>query len=122
MENEVCLNYRWLLSIDDEVIYMIKNVKINHISKKIYAQLFEGMFENKTTFEWVSKISSEKILSLTTCNDRGEDIYTINFHEPKLIKHKCSFNYDSSDIAIRNIIISYKKDEIDLEKRYKGNP
>jgi hypothetical protein len=115
-EDKLCINYRWLLSIDNEENYMVKNVKIDHVNKKIYTKLYDGMFGDQTTFEWINKISKGKTLKLTNFDECGSEIYSINFHELTVIKHDTFYSYDSSEISIRDVGISYEKENICSKK------
>lgn len=113
MSEKLCMKFRWIFSIDREHTLLLKSIKIDHTNKKIYATLYDGKIDGQTTYNWISKISPEKILRLSTLDSAGRVIYTIVFKKPRVIAHESNFNYTSYKNAVRRIIITYEEENLE---------
>lgn len=92
-----------ILSIDNDY-NLTKKIKIDHIIKKLYFQVED----NHGIYNWIKKISPEKKLTLT-CIKNDEEIFSMNFINPKLIKHKYIANEEGN---FRLGVVQYGKEEL----------
>lgn len=92
-----------ILSINEDY-NLVRKIKVDHIIKRIYFQI-----EDKPgVYNWIKKISPDVNLMLT-CIANDKEILSLNFINPKLIKHK----YIADDMGnFRLGVVQYGKEEL----------
>jgi hypothetical protein len=103
--------FRWTLSGPHLPEQWLKKVEFDWMNKRLYCEVYETFVQpgKVAVIDWLESFEeyANEPLVFTTWDGCGNAIYEYTLHDLTLWKNDSDFDYSSSDVSTRKIVVSF---------------
>lgn len=113
--------FRWTLSSEKLSEHFMKEARINFKKKTIHFKCYEAILRSEDPEieiqDWLELPNhKDEIMTFTTYDGCGQEIYTMKFKGIEVISDEAGFDYADSDASVREVTVSWDSYKREISK------